>query len=385
MNELEKMSSINSLNESFDTVKLFLEFIMLRTHNCEFYQCNFLKIYPIFKLIFPFNFFDLWINLYQPVENRIKMINFLFLGLRKNYIKRNKSELKKIIDLIEKCGESLITINQLKYEMNKNRRINSSIMKNISIIDYNPLKTFLEINNKKFVLEMTRNYSELLTKMNVQELLYFSLSNNCFDRNCSTLLFFIKEFDKWTYYVPTYILMNCNSNKERILSIKKFVKIAKLFKKYRNFHAMFAILKGLNHKSLDWIIKANYFRNLNNLNEFVSPLDKYLNYRNYLYKINAYDYDAIKQGFCMGKGPSIIPYIDLFIQDIKLLIGNGLIINSRINNSVYDALLLIVNNYESINKHYDISENQQMATIINRMKYIIDDIVLQKQSIILTN
>jgi len=333
---------------------------------------------------------------------RSQLVKFLLNGISRNYIERNKEELEKIVVLMQKYGEDLRTIWKIDMEFDQSREplLESShscsdlshhvkttietqpLMKSVESITVN----FSQIKSRHFALELTRIYSSMMANMNVHEILYAAMSDDCSDPRCSTILSLITEFDKLAHFVPTYILMNCDQQQQRISAIKKFIRIAVELKKQRNFHGMFAIVAGLLDISITridslWATKSRWFETYESLIALISPTKNYITYRNHLKSLKLFDQGSLRKSQLMQPGLSIIPYIGLFTRDIKMVMENPLITSSQINMDIYELQVNTAVFYDSMNKNYDIPENKPIYQFMTQLTTRTDDDLLYNKSL----
>lgn len=370
-------------------------------------QLKFLKIYPAFgnatRLI------TTWITIYQDyidytnaktneklttdvVYKKDNILSFLLTGLANDLIENDMGEIVNILEMV--INEEPEFINSIKLYHTKlfvkpiGRSKSSCLSEDISYKPKrvtNSIRKELALDNlsnftaMEIAYELTRMQSELLQKVTVKELINFS-KDNYNPQLCANLKEISNNFQKLTQYVKTEILSDKYTNKERSQFIKKMVAVAVQCKDMNNFDGLFAIVSALNcsyiRKLSDlWDPKKKYMKTLGELENLVYPLRNFANYREFVSTI---------------KNKSCIPYVAVFVTDIKHIMDNGLYNKKtgKLNDKIFDALAKTIESFEAFNKRYDIPMNKQICDFIGKIEYrederSLDDSlkrVLEKQS-----
>lgn len=120
---------------------------------------------------------------------------------------------------------------------------------------------------------------------------------------------YVEWFNKVSTWVSTEICLS-SENKQRALIIEKFIKVAKLCKKYHNFSTLYAILSGLNHGAVfrmkkSWeIVSHRSVSTLRELEQVMDPTHNFDNYRKFLKTKN---------------NLPLLPILGLFLKDLTFL------------------------------------------------------------------
>jgi hypothetical protein len=170
-------------------------------------------------------------------------------------------------------------------------------------------KDVLHIPTKDLAIELTAYFSSLLKDVTTHELIHIAIH----DVSIGHIQSLIHEWTRLSYLIPTDIIMKRKDKSERKQSIKYFIKLAYEFIQLNNFHAVFAIIAGLNHSSvqrLKNIWKRKYLYMLNELEQQFSLTNNFNHYRQLL-----------------RKQSRSIPYLGLITSDIKHLLERTLVNN----------------------------------------------------------
>ena len=237
------------------------------------------------------------------------------------------------------------------------------------------INTISEINPRELALYITYCFNDIIKNMNIHEIIYCTLNDKCDSKYTPELSKLIEIFTKLSYVIPTEILMKCKCKKERSKFIKFILKLGFELKELKNFHALFAIVAGLNHSSIQriknlWKKKSKNTIGLTDLENIISPTMNYNFYRNLIKNLSIND--------------NSIPYLGLITSDIKHLLEQQLVIQQEktchINYGVYSNLIKIINNYESINKNYVITCNKSIEYFMSNLVICTSDEILQDLS-----
>lgn len=367
-------------------------------------QFNFLKLYPAFK--FSQNIIKIWISVYKKnclektksldkyefikmkgklVENIVSseaipkgelmlsteknnIIEFLIIGLKNRFIKYSFKDISTIVKLMKDNRENPKYINLIQvYFMNPkkkygHRKTMSSGESNnfVDFIDLDSqstsIKNIFNITNDDFVSELNMRYYDIIKNIHVHELLSY-----CIDESQKGDLIgkLSKEFEKLSFYVPTEILLKCKNDKTRIKFIIKIIKIAEKCVEYNNFHALFSIIGGLTHQSIQripnlWKLKKKYSKKLEKLRHFIDEKDNFAYYR----------------GFIQDNREAI-PYMGIIFSDIKHLLENPIYDknNGKINYNIFNKLLELVDMIESISIG-NLERKNDIANYIDTLYYV---------------
>lgn len=322
-------------------------------------------------------------------SKKVNLLNFLITGLSKNLIDKNVNKIKIIIKLLIEYEEDTELINLIKLEMLKednnkivilpqkhdNIYISQPLTEtNLTVENRNQPVDFLKIDAKKFATELTRIFSNNFSRLSIHEMISVSKGNCSLDFHMN---FLTTEFNRMSHLVPATLLVSGTTQKQRINIIKKFIKIAQVLKRLNNFQGLFAIIAGLNNNSIRriknlWELDSKYYSNLEQLEKFVSPSKNFSNYRRYLKNINP--------------DLSVLPYLGVIISDLNHTLENSLIDDTgNIDFQIYDMIASIINNYDSLRKYYKINENKQISHFINNISDNINDAILYKLSLYITD
>lgn len=392
-------------------------------------QIDFLRIYPVFRL--KFNLINLWIEVYKThikdkntvyiddsslshqdklqrlkenfqkggskisVSKKNSILNFLISALKNNYIDTDTREIYKVLGVMEESGEDAgcinsIKLNLLKYKVDyglNSRKVISA--RTVSEITYKPkfeslsarplletiIKNISALNPKDIALELTRQHSELMGKINIHELICASIYDKYNGDDCPILFKLINDFLKVSYYIPTEILTRRkNSQDDQIEFVKKMIKVAFECKELNNYQDFFAIVAGLNNKSIQrlkylWKSKQDHSKKFLEFEELITPSHNYKNYRKII--------DSIGSN-------NVIPYIGLISSDIKHLLENEIYDSKKnvINWPIYNKLIVILNSFENLNKAYSIPINKTIVTFLDHLNFCSDDDNLYNLSLV---
>ena len=395
---------------------------VIRTWN-EKDQLNFLKIYPSFKIelslvhiwIDVYNKYNnhkskLRIDNTENIDSNDKIkllsrnesfvhkknsiIKFLIIGITREYFQIEIKYIGKIMTLMKNANENSkhieafklslvksgiannIEVNNLLFSSstilpksnittNNNIKIESddTISNTIHPIDSSqehlPLIDFILIPTKDIVFELTRMNSELMLKMNIHEIIQYSMSDSCNPHFHPNLSKYILNFNKLCNYIGYKILVEIQNVNDRIQFIKKIIDIATESKIINNFFGFFALIIGLGNSNIQkiselWDSKRNYTKKFREFEKFISPLKNFSNYDIHIKKLET---------------TSVIPYIIPCIYSIKHLLEFNIYDKetNMIDWNVYNKLSSIINFYESMNKVYVIPINKSICNFFNTM------------------
>lgn len=331
----------------------------------------------------------------DPNKKKNCLLNFLILGLSYNYLQTESKDIFRVMSIMEKYKENSGYINTIKLSVIKFKTDPSFGRKSVSektVTEITKIKrddhdlstrnnvqclinNISEINSRELALYITYCFNDIIKNMNIHELLYCTLNDKCDNKYTPELNKLVEIFTKLSYVIPTEILMKCKSKKERSKFIKFILKLGFELKELRNFHALFAIVAGLNHSSIQriknlWKKKSKNTIRLNDLENIISPSMNYNFYRNLIKNLSPTD--------------NCIPYLGLITSDIKHLLEQKLVIqqekNYQINYNVYSSLIKIINTYESINKNYIITCNKSIEHFMSNLVICTSDEILQDLS-----
>ena len=371
-------------------------------------QFNFLKLYPAFK--FDQNIIKIWISVYKKncleknkaesldrydfikmkeklVENIIhsnvipkgelilsteknNIIEFLIIGLKNRFIKYSFQDITSIVKLMRDYGENPKYINfiqvyfvnpQKKYTHRRNLSggIHGSvdlILDTDSDLESTSIKSIFKITNDNFVSELNSRYHEIIKNIHVHDLISYCIDETQKTDHINNLS---KEFDKLSLYIPTEILLKNKNNKIVNKLVTKFIKIAEKCIKYNNFHALFSIMSGLSHKSIQripnlWKLKKKYYNKLEKLKDFIDDKFNFSYYRSFI-----------------KDKTNVIPYMGIVFSDIKHLLENPLYDKNsgKINYGNFNKLFELINIFEAISIE-NLERKNDIAKYIDTLHYI---------------
>lgn len=386
-------------------------------------QLSFLKIYPIFKL--RTNLIDHWIKIYKTLHYKIiecraensstifklfrpliklasdkpkqlpakeeallikknNAINFLEKGIINNYIKLTQQDIIKINDILEAFDKNNSISNTINFyiSMNKSdrrkmktrsvilkRNGNDEIIHDDISFEFNEI-TILNLNVDEFVLEITRNISEIFVNINVHEFINVAISGVHDKNTCPNISIALEEYKKFSYWIPSEILLK-NHNRENMIGIvKKFVEIAYKLRKLHNYHLMFAFVSGLNLRCVQrikflWNPDEEHTKKFIELEQIILPLSNFINYRHEIKNVVR---------------SLVIPFTGVIISDIKHLIECELYTCHGVRWETIDGLLKIIENFELRNGHNQINKNNRIINYINNLRICRDEELLYEKS-----
>ena len=361
-------------------------------------QDDFLKVLPIFQ--FNDKIIDLWIELYKTnnddetkkrgekrrslrkstsiiIDNmekyktrRKNAINFIERAVSKQYIKLSQVELAKLKEIINKYNINSDTINIINFYTNKN---------DYDLTKVPPLKLQLDeiiqledLNPSNVASQITFEVMTIMDNINTHELINSSIIEDYDDELCPNIKKLSQIFNTYGYWVPTEVLIQAKTKEQRIKLIEKFIDICDELKKLKNYYIFFAIMGGLNNIAVQrlkclWKPETDYKKKFIELDDVLSPLHNYANYRREIGKV---------------KTEPIIPYIGIISSTIKHIYELDFITKkNEFNWKIYDNILKVVKTFESYNKIYDVSyDNHMLSNYLRNLNVTFDDNIFWEQS-----
>ena len=385
-------------------------------------QLDFLKIYPAFKI--RYGILSTWISVYrsffhqnnldnsldhkEKIEKTKELLlngnstselkkrntfNFLINGLENNFISNEPRDIWRIIKVLEEANEEAKYINTIKLYLTKCQitdgvTLNRKAISERKVKEMLPKQKFITASAKSFVdiiikeidcinpkdiaIELTRDYSQIINKINIHEFIKLAVNDNCSKEEYPNLAKLIERFTKLSYYIPTEIIIKRSTMESRIDFVRKMIKVAYECKELGNFHCVFAITAGLNHCSIQrikelWNEKHDYIKKYKELESFTSPLNNFTNYRTYQKTM---------------ANQNIIPYLGTLTSDIKHSLEKEIFdkVKGMINWDVYNNIITIIKSFESHKNLYNIIENSALNNYFINVSVCFDDDILYSKS-----
>lgn len=318
-------------------------------------------------------------------------MQFLISGLTHNYIVNDVYQMTRLCKSLEESHEDASYINSIKLLtckfstdavpsalpkkyastrtvgeiVHRPKFITNTARPNMEIIH-----KLDDVSSKDIAFDLTRQMANIVDKISVHELIHLAMNDKCEKSLYPNLSELIAKYNALYHYVPSEILIERKTNKDRIKFIKKIIEIIQECMNVNNFVVAFALISGLGHPTIArlaelWKPKYKYVQTFITLEKFIFPGKNYETYRNHL-------------KMCNG---SILPQFSIYVSDIKHLLENEIhSTNDVMNWPIYNKLIVIIKEYENINKKYEIVSNSSIESIFNKAKICYDDDKLYQES-----
>ncbi|KAL6929155.1 hypothetical protein ACO0SA_002495 [Hanseniaspora valbyensis] len=231
-------------------------------------------------------------------------------------VKNSVEEYNKILDLTE---ENISLPNIVD--------IWSTIIKDDSAIEKNSTLMLCDINSMEVAKQLTLIESYLFAKIDVDEFLNVDLNNN---KPGSTN---IKQLIDFTNCFSSYIIESLVSGKTTSLILKRFLswlKIALSCFYYKNFNSLACIVTSLQNHNISRMkfiwnnLKGKDLELYTKLIKIMEPTSNYKNYRMKLKYFTErlkknYEFDSILPVNPDGNNCVVIPFLNLFLQDLIMV------------------------------------------------------------------
>ncbi len=352
-------------------------------------QNVFLKLYPVFNL--RHSIIKYWIGTFKQTINKNKddltdddmrreqnTLRFLKNGLQMGYLKINIKYLKKIlvsfpnkktqVDIARIIFNphqiSKTNIIDLQYDKVHYSMEDSSENIDVDVKSHFNTFSFDDITPDDFVEAVNNYYLKIYNKINSHEIIYKITRNS--NKKIPNLNILFDFFKKISIMVPTEILVKTNEKKKRIQIIEKFISIGNKFLKTNNFEALFAVISGLNSRTIQrikllWKPNKEHTKRFNRLADIISHVNNYANYRNLIKDKTNY-----------------IPYLGLLFSDIEHCLQIDIVNDcSTINLNTYWMLAQIIDSYEIVIP--PIEKYLLKKNIVSVIKYISDYFIVDEE------
>ncbi|KAI1283781.1 Rap guanine nucleotide exchange factor 4 [Halotydeus destructor] len=145
----------------------------------------------------------------------------------------------------------------------------------------------------------------LFTNVHEYELIYHVFGRHNFVHITSNLDLFLRHFNELQYWVVTEIVL-CNNISRRVQMLRKFIKLAGLFKEYQNLNGFFAICMGLSNVAVSRLaqtwdrLPSKVKRTFGQYESIIDPSRNHRRYRMYVAKLDS----------------PIVPFVPLTLKDM---------------------------------------------------------------------
>lgn len=381
----------HSIGSSIDMdFHVFTKHIIL--HGTLKQQTDFLKV----QILFPnFIIFPYWLEIYNEIDDRVKrkiqeecyskshrkcvkMINnarnFMINGILFDLIAINNTDHSKIV--LNIFADRKDIFDHLKTSSKKNtiiHRRNSVMHIPLMLTCHSHID---EIKVESFVTAVNYFYRYHISQISIHELILSVVEPNQDSENINVIFEMFRKISN----LVTDTILSANNHKERIRYVYYFIAIAEKMLSIHNYEALFAIVTGLGHASVQrikilWQTHKSYVMKFENLESIICHHKNYEIYRSHIYD---------KQDY--------IPYIGLVRSDIDHCLQNALYNDNEgsrtINVNCYSVLTKIIDGFENARSN-KVKLNYKMYddNIINfiRRRELIGDSKLYKKSYSIQN